>query len=42
MAIVVMVMMPTVDVDSSTTDVNIDSLREYGCTQDRTGHNQSK
>lgn len=42
MAIVVMVMMPAVDVDASTTDVNIDSLRERGRTQDRTGQNQSK
>ncbi len=42
MAIVVMVMMSAVDVDASTADVNIHSLRERGCTQDRTGQNQSK
>jgi hypothetical protein len=42
MAIVMMVMMPTVDVNASTTHVNIDSLRERWCTQDRTGQNQSK
>lgn len=43
MAIVmVVVMMPAIDMNASATDVNVDSLRERGCIQDRTGHNQSK